>query len=858
MLSSTSLCLLLCLGARADAPKKATQSPAQRLAIAENAVARGEYDKAQKTLEPLLQSKLPRALALDGQMLALRGEREQAAARFHRIIDLYNAGNIQDDDAEGMWAVAEAAHGLGSYRDANQAFASAVHAAPQNVGIELAWVELFLEKNDFANAQTGVAKVLALDPKQPRALERMARLRIEQNAPVPEVEALLDQAQASDPNLSAVHVTRAAIALRDEDLPLADSELDAALKINPRDLEALSVRAAVRFLAEDGPGFERAVKQVLSEHPRFSRMYSIIATYAEWEHRYEDLVRLSDEALKLDPEDAYAHATRGMNLLRVGRETEGLDALHRAWARDHYNVLVYNTLNLYDDIINKQYVNFEAAPFQLRMHKDERGLLSRYAVPLLKKAYADMQARYGFSPLAPTFIELYASPEHFSVRTSGLPRLGLQGVCFGRVLTALSPAGGEFNWGQILWHELSHVFHVQLSKSRVPRWFTEGLAEYETKRARPEWKREDDRPLYDALIANRLPSLVQMNHAFTHARNPQDLMVAYYASSVAMEYIVTRFGFEKIPQLLRMFGQGKSLEQACPEALGISLTDLDRDFSAALRAQLGKRYASDLRVDALQYRDLSAISKAAEGPEASPEQRAAHAMALALANQDAQAQALATAVLASDPKQPLALFTRAHLALKHGDLQTSKRALDAMLAEGLDGYQIRMLLARTEHKLNDDVRALVHLSRAEALDPDRTEAYELDAELSTKLNDRARLQAALLKVSFLDQHARAPLLKLLTLLAENREYALLLERSEAGLYLDPANPDLHRLRAEALSALNSPKAAIEEAELALELARSPEDQKRARTTLAQVKNRAQSQAAEAPPLKSQAKSPVSR
>jgi len=865
---SVTLCLLLSAGVHAQAPKQGPVSGAQRLVTVEQALARGDYALAQKILAPLVRSKLPRALALQGQLLMSRGERAQAAELFHRVIDLYNAGSIEDDDAEGMWAVAEAAHGLGAFRDANQAFVSAVRAAPKNVDIELAWVELFLEKNDFANAQTGVLKVLAIDPAQPRALERMARLRIEQNAPLPEVESLLDRAQAADPQLSSVHVTRAAIALRDEDLPLADAELDAAIKLNPRDLEALSVRAAVRLLADDEPGFTRAVQQVLSENPRFSRMYSIIATYAEWEHRYADLVSLSDEALKLDPDDAYAHATRGLNLLRVGREAEGLDALREAWSRDHYNVLVYNTLNLYDDIISKQYVSSEAPPFQLRVHKDERALLARYAVPLLQRAYADMQARYRFTPATPTWVELYASPEHFSVRTSGLPRLGLQGVCFGRVLTALSPGGGEFNWGQILWHELSHVFHVQLSKSRVPRWFTEGLAEYETKRARPEWKREDDRPLYDALLADQLPSLAQMNHAFTHARNPQDLMVAYYGSSVAVEYIVTRFGFEKIPQMLEAFGRGQDLEQACKEVLGIGLAQLDHDFKSTLRGDLEKRYSGDLRVDADQFRDLSAAAKAAEAPGASAQDRAAYAMALALANQDGKAQAVASAALAQDPKQPLALFTRAHLALKHADLATSEAALAALLAQGLDGYQIRMLLARTVHKLGDDPRALEHLTRAERIDPNRTEAYELDAELSAALHDRTRQQSALLQLSFLDQHARAPLLELLTLLAQNREYALLLERSEAGLYLDPKNPELHRLRAEALanlsthSAPNAQRASLEdafsEARLALELASSPEAQKRARVTLEQLKNRAQSRPVTPPSGSSQAKSPVSR
>ena len=86
-----------------------------------------------------------------------------------------------------------------------------------------------------------------------------------------------------------------------------------------------------------------------------------------------------------------------------------------------------------------------------------------------------------------------------AIRTVGLPDIGALGVCFGQVITAMSPATGDINWGMVLWHELGHVFAIQLSNSRVPRWFTEGLSEYETLIARPEWRRENDADLYGAV-----------------------------------------------------------------------------------------------------------------------------------------------------------------------------------------------------------------------------------------------------------------------------------------------------------------------------------------------------------------------
>src|SRR5690606_16602710 len=98
--------------------------------------------------------------------------------------------------------------------------------------------------------------------------------------------------------------------------------------------------------------------------------------------------------------------------------------------------------------------------------------------------------KYEFEPDKPISVEIFADLESFSVRSVGLPAISPQGICFGKVITARSPSEGTFNWAQTVWHELAHVFHIQLSDSRVPRWFTEGLAEYETIVARKEWKRE--------------------------------------------------------------------------------------------------------------------------------------------------------------------------------------------------------------------------------------------------------------------------------------------------------------------------------------------------------------------------------
>lgn len=753
MAARTLLALLFVLGATWP-----TLARADAVAQAERAFAHGDLERALALLRAPAARKQPRALTVRGRIYQAQGKSDEAERDLYAVIDLYNSNKIRERDGTGLWAVAEAAQRLGAFRNANDAFAKALKASPHNRDIEVAWAELFFSKHDLRSAELSLTHALT-QQEHARALELLARVRLEQGAPFVEVEELLTRALKRDPELAMAHTTRAGMLLRDEELGHADLALDRALAINPRDLVALSVRAAVRFVAADSEGFARAVEAVLRENPRYSQLYSIVATYAEWEHRYPELVQLADAALRVDPQDAAAHATRGLNLLRIGREAEGRAALKQAFELDRYNLLVFNTLNLYEQVIDVAYESHAAAPFVVRLHKEERPALEPYLLPLLHEAYESMAKRYGIRPQGPLYIELYASERDFAVRTSGLPRIGIQGVCFGNTLAAVSPRAAQVNFGQVVWHELSHVFHVALSNGRVPRWLTEGLAEHETERARHEWRREDDRPLWDALRTDRLPHLRSLNHAFTHARDIEELMVAYYASARAVAYIQQRFGDQAIARLLRGFGEGLGSEQLFARELGMSLEQLDSAFRSAELARLSAKYAHDFR---------------------------------------------------ADPSELTGPFAASHQALSSGQLPEARTALQQLIAAGHDGYQPRMLLARTLHKLGDDQGALAQLDAAIAIDPEREEAYVLMTSLADALHDAAHLTLALERWSALDQHAREPLARYLALLAAKEDYTTLRRRAEAGLYVDPESSELHRLYALALAhAGKLPQAHIE-------------------------------------------------
>ncbi|HEY6080054.1 MAG TPA: tetratricopeptide repeat protein, partial [Polyangiaceae bacterium] len=466
--------LLLTTGRYADAIERARRALAAgadpaRVAVAEASALHdsGELEAALTRLRALPAtgpaSGSPEVRLLLAELLLEAGKRAEAEPLLLSLIEDYNADRVPESDGVGLSRVGRAAHLLRSPKDANDAFDQAERADPGNLRTLLYRAELYLEKYDPGHAEEVLSEVLELAPQHPEAAMLLAEVRLAQALDFDEAERLARLALKQNPRLSHAYFVLAGIAVRDQDLAAADRFVSEGLRGNRRDLPLLSMRATVRFLSEDEPGFQRQKAEILRLNPEYSRMYSIVGEFADWEHRYDEIVLLMKEAVALDTKDAKAHAELGFNLIRAGNDPDGVAALGSSFRLDPYNVRVFNTLEMYEQVIAKNYVTVSHPRFAIRYNKSERELLERYVPQLMERAFDVMQKSYGFTPATPVGVELYAERENFGIRTGGLPQIAIQGVCFGRTLASMSPAHESFNLGMTLWHELSHVFHIQMS-----------------------------------------------------------------------------------------------------------------------------------------------------------------------------------------------------------------------------------------------------------------------------------------------------------------------------------------------------------------------------------------------------------
>jgi tetratricopeptide (TPR) repeat protein len=785
------------LARRAAAAKDPATAIAARIELAETlrlvgraAAARAELETALATAPDDLGLRHALGLVAFGQ-----GDLVAARAAFGAIAEAYDKGKIGEKDATKLFYMAEASRYLAKlddkdalYQDASDFYQEAVDRAPDLHEANIAWGRLFLEKFAPGPAQQSFDEVLKLDPNNPDAHAGLAAVNLETAYDLADASGHLSKALTHNPRHLPSLVVRAGLEIDRNEWDQAKKTIAAILAIDPNHLEGHSLAATIAWLRDDAAGYAAEEKKVLAANPRYAALYHIVARSAVREHRYKEAIELERKAVALDPTYYEAMEAIGSGLFRLGDEKQGLEWLKKAWRGDEFNVRTKNTLDLFEDVVAKQYGFASSKSFKIRYHNDERPIYRRYVEPLLEDALADMVARYGFTPKLPIVVELFQSAEHYSVRTIGLPNLGALGVCFGQVITAMSPSVGDINWAMVLWHELSHVFAIQLSRSRVPRWFTEGLSEYETVRARPEWRRENDADVWASLADGTLPSVAELNYGFMNPSMDQ-VMVAYHLSSITIQYVAETYGFPKIVEALELYGRGLETPAVIEEITGRTVAAFDAEFRAYLTARLAP-YAGSFHLPVAALRDARKVAAAAAAAPRDAVAQGRLALARFYEGDAAGAGKAATAALALDGDQPLGLYVAAELAAREGQLEPARRHYERLIAVGGDSFDARVRLATIAQKQGDLPLAIAHLCTAKRLDPERSYPYQALAEIYKGRGDLAAALAELETYAMIEQMQLDPIRELVDGYAGLGTWAKVRRFGELALDINPADAEL--------------------------------------------------------------------
>ncbi len=750
----------------------------------------GKLAEARKDLEELWKAHPDdRAIRTElGKVRSELGDTLGAKALFDETIHESDKRKLNLDDAEQMYELAVAAQYTGQYALANDAYREAVKISPQMTGAGVEWADLFVRKYAAQLAEQTLEEVFKINPNDPDAHAAMAAVITETSYDLQAVRHHLDAALAVNPKHARAIKVRAELDIDSNRWDDAKKNLDAVLAIDPQDVEAIALRATIAWLRDDTAGYEAEKKRAFAVNPAYAELYRIVSRSAVREHRYVQAIELEKEAVKLKPDFYEAMAGAGLGYLRMGMEKEGLEWLDKSWAGDQYNIRAYNTRHLFKDTIPKEYAIGTTQNFRIRYHKEEQPVLSRYLEPTMERAFNDMVKRYGFTPKTPVTLELYADRNDYGIRTVGLPDIAALGVCFGQVITAMSPATGDINWGMVLWHELGHVFAIQLSNSRVPRWFTEGLSEYETLIARPDWRRENDTDLYTAYANGSLPSIGDLNGEFMQP-DQNAVVVAYFQSAVTIEYLAATYGFPKIVEALKLFGQGKESTEVLRLITGKTIAQLDTDFHKFLDIRLAA-YKGSFALPKRGFDDMTKLEIAADAAPKDARAKANIALGYYYAGDADKAEAAAEAALALDPKQPFARYIQAEVQMHAGDAAKAKATYEGLVADGHDSYDIRTRLAQIAQQEGALDVVVKQLCAAKKLDPERSYPYEELAKIYKKQGQMKQALAELEHYAFLEQMELSPLKELVLEYGKLGNWAKVRTYGEMATFINPNDADI--------------------------------------------------------------------
>jgi tetratricopeptide (TPR) repeat protein len=692
---------------------------------------RGRYAEAEKLLTPVATAQPGSDAALELGLLQWTLGRRNDAVRTLKLI----VARVDGQTAPENLRLGLAARALGAFQDANGFFRSANRLAPTDIYINTGWGELFLEKYDRKEAMRSFQDAIKADENYVPAILGIARVAMEDNPPA--AKTAIERALKVNPNSVPAHLLAAEISLDDRKRDDARASVQRALKVNPNSVEAHSLEAAIDFLEGKTTAFEAQVQQVLKVNPVYGEVYRVAGDHLARNYRFDEAVDMVRKGLALDDANARAHADLGKHLLRTGDEPGARRALERAFKDDPFDQQTFNSLTLLDTL--DKFETITDGDLIFRFDPSEAAVMREHAIPLAKEAMATLSKKYNFTPQGPILIEMFPKHDDFAVRTIGLPgMIGALGACFGRVVTLDSPKArppGDFNWGETLWHELAHVFTIQMSKQRVPRWLTEGTSVWEERRARPEWGREMDITFAHALNEGKVMKLDVLNQGF---QDPKMISLAYYQASLVVDHIVETYGEPKLHSLLRAYGEGLEDETAIKEGLGVSLAQLQTGFDA----RLDKQYASLRRAlktpelkEKMSVEDLKAL--AASNPDSFAVQ-----MRLAVALNEAKDGAGAIAALeraskiipsATGPNNPNTMIAK--IALEQKDTARAIKALeDVMRVDHADVESARKLTGLIT-PTGDATRTEDAYRRLVAIDPFDREAEAQLGRLALKRKD---------------------------------------------------------------------------------------------------------------------------
>ncbi len=715
----------------------------------------GRYGEAQTAITNALarSSRNLRTRILAHEVFLQNGRTEAAKELLVEISQIAGMRGFLDDTSATVIALGRAALLLGAEpRLVLENFFNQIKKKdPAYRETYLAIGQLALDKNDSGLAAKSFQEGLDRFSSDPEMLYGLAKAfsSSDRAKMIEYLESALKQNENHTPSLllMADHQIDA------EEYEDANTTLEKVLKINPSHPEAWAYRAVLAHFNSDQDQETQSRERALQHWKTNPRVAHLIGRKLSQKYRFAEGSAYQRQAVRWDADYLPAKIQLAQDLLRLGEDTEGWKLADEVYNKDAYDVAAFNLVTLHENLAKFQLITNQ--DFIVRMHPHEAAIYGQRALELLGRAKAALCQKYGMELERPTIVEIFPEQKDFAVRTFGMPGgEGYLGVCFGRVITANSPAsqkGNPSSWEAVLWHEFCHVVTLSLTKNKMPRWLSEGISVFEEQEANRSWGQQMNPRYREMILKGELTPIGELSGAFLTPKSSFHLQFAYYQSSLVVEFLVKQFGLDSLKRILQDLGQGKPVNQTI-ETHTVALKKLEADF------------------DAFARRRAEQLGQGLEWKKPAAEE---------LATDDKTA-------LDKHPKNFWVLTQYAKQLLAEKKWQEAKGPIQTLLEHYPDQTgpdNAHLLLAAAHRGLNEPDLERQALSKLAEIDADSVDAF----------------------------------LRLMELASTARDWSMVATNAERLLAVNPLVPAPHRYLARACEALDQPKQAIKSYQILLKL-----------------------------------------
>jgi len=449
----------------------------------------------------------------------------------------------------------------------------------------LAAAEYFLSHDQTEDAVEQLKLVLGANPNDLEALRVMGGIMLSQFDfdTVDRVVAAIRKVDRRSPDADLLEARNLMAQRRPQD---AEPTIQKVLAVQPKNIEALGLLAAVNALQLKEDKVNQILKEVDAIEPNNASAYFEVAGQLDAMRQYPRAIEKYKVAIQRAP--WWTDALNGLGLLytQSGDEDKARAAMEEAHQLDPFNLRTTNYLKLLDKMAS--YSRKETAHFIVFYDSQTDPVIPEYFSDYLEHVQSQVCTAFKYTPAVKTYIEVFPTHEAFSVRTTGSTWLPTVGASTGRIIALVAPRPGKntlgtFDWSRVLRHEYTHTVTLGATDNRIAHWFTEGLAVYEEQSPVPwDWVPM----LYDAVSRKQFFPLDKLTWAFVRPKRPIDRQLAYAESFWICKYVEQTYGHDAILKMLELMRHADRQEDVFPKVTGKSIPQFMTEFQTWAEQQV--------------------------------------------------------------------------------------------------------------------------------------------------------------------------------------------------------------------------------------------------------------------------------